>query len=544
MLLAWAQMGIPLKSRSVTLIRTPTVSRTGQITTDISAFGAPPLGLAYVAGALHHASYDVTVIDAVGEATQQCTEMPGVPLEVRGLTAPQIIARIPKDAFLIGVSCMFSADWWYCKRLLNAISEAFPGVPLILGGEHATADAKYILDSVPGLLACVCGEGEDTAVELADALQSGGDLQEVAGIVLRTKDGQTPTSPRKRNRRLDELPWPMWEKLPLENYLVLGKGYGVTRGRVVPMIASRGCPYRCTFCSNPSMWGKLWNVRSPECVVAEIKHNIEKYGATHITFWDQTMVIRREWIMEFAQMLIDEKLNIEWSVPSGTRSEAIDREVASIMLRAGCNKLSFAPESGSPEELKRIKKQVNLSRMLQTMRECSQAGMITKAHIIMGFPDSTFRDIFYDYVYMVKMAWAGVNDVPVYLFYPYPGSAIHDDLLKQGFFPPYGEEYDLLMAKAVFTNYKDIPTWNPRITPRMLRYLALSSMAVFYGSQFLFRPWRILESMSRLIQSKPVTMLERMPEVMIQRLRDSLRQQPAMQPTMHQAPKLDGETGL
>ena len=170
--------------------------------------------------------------------------------------------------------------------------------------------------------------------------------------------------------------------------------------------------------------------------------------------------------------------------------------------------------------------------------------MITKAHIIMGFPDSTFRDIFYDYVYMVKMAWAGVNDVPVYLFYPYPGSAIHDDLLKQGFFPPYGEEYDLLMAKAVFTNYKDIPTWNPRITPRMLRYLALSSMAVFYGSQFLFRPWRILESMSRLIQSKPVTMLERMPEVMIQRLRDSLRQQPAMQPTMHQTPKLDGETGL
>ena len=160
---------------------------------------------------------------------------------------------------------MFSQDWPEIRRLIQMVRRRFPGVPIVAGGEHITATAGFTLDSTPEVDVCVIGEGEETIVELAAAVQHGTPFDAIPGLVLRADKAARPawrstrkttrsTGSRTRIRNLDEIPWPAWDLVPLANYLDNGLGYGVDRGRSMPMIATRGCPYQCTFCSNPEMW--------------------------------------------------------------------------------------------------------------------------------------------------------------------------------------------------------------------------------------------------------------------------------------------------
>jgi radical SAM superfamily enzyme YgiQ (UPF0313 family) len=509
--------------RKIILLRPPSVSQIFKLDTDVSATGSPPLGLAYIAAVLDEAGYSVQVIDAVGEALNQHIPVPDMPLMVNGLTITEVVERIPRDTELIGVSCMFASEWFHCKLVLEALFKAFPAIPVVMGGEQATADADYILRSCPGVLACVRGEGEEIIVDLLDALNNGRDLATVAGIAYRIPSGEISfTVPAKRQRDLDSYPLPKWDLFPIEQYLERGGGFGSTRGRMMPMLASRGCPFRCTFCSNPGMWGKLWNVRSPVAVLEEMKLYTNKYGIDSVSFFDLTTIIRKDWIKEFCNLLIAENIGITWTMPSGTRSEAMDGEVIRLLKQSGCPRLSFAPESGSQLVLERIQKKVNLESMLKSMKACSREGIVSKAHIIMGFPFEARRDIFKSYWFMIRMAYAGVHDVPVYIFHPYPGSALNKELRASGALPPEGEAYDRFMALSLYNNYGNVNSWNKNISGTELRILALLGMAIFYSSQFLFRPWRVIESIARVARSNPTTLLERLPEVMLSRLRFSI----------------------
>ena len=125
-----------------------------------------------------------------------------------------------------------------------------------------------------------------------------------------------------------------------------------------PLMATRGCPYRCTFCSSPSMWGTNWYARDPRDVIAEIKCYLTQYRIEHLEFYDLTAVVDRRWIMEFTALLRAERLPITWRLPSGTRSEALDEEVLGAMVASGCEAIVYAPESGSPRTLARVKKRV------------------------------------------------------------------------------------------------------------------------------------------------------------------------------------------
>lgn len=488
--------------------------------TDGGSTGSAPLGVAYLAASVKHAGHRVTVIDALGEAPTQVREYPGLPLNIIGLTASDIIARIPADTVLIGFSVMFSSDWLVHKEVVRAVHAAFPHVPIVIGGEHATADADYILRHEPHVAACVLGEGEETLLELIDAAREGRDFSGIAG--LQTRDPETGasvrTAQRKRMRQLDEIPWPAWEEVPLEFYLGKGGNYGESRGRVMPMLASRGCPYACTFCSNPAMWGRLWNVRSPEDVLAEVRAHIARYNIDSFCFYDATTIVKKSWILDFSRLLREANLGLRWSMPSGTRSEALDDEVLTSLRLSGCPKISYAPESGSPETLKRIDKRISLDRMTESIRAAVRNGIIVKVHIIMGFPFETRRGILEDYLFLLKLAWIGVSDVPVYIFHPYPGCALHDEIRARGGFPPEGEAYERFLAMSYSSNFGKVRSWSEHISDRQLGWYSMGGMALFYGCQFLFRPWRILQSIHRLSTVGPVTMYERLPDVMYSKI--------------------------
>ena len=112
------------------------------------------------------------------------------------------------------------------------------------------------------------------------------------------------TEKRTRIIKLDEIPKPAWDLVPLNKYLDLGLSLGVNRGRSMPMIASRGCPFQCTFCSSPYMWGTRWLARDPKLVADEIEEYIEKYNINNIDFYDLTAIVKKSWIIEFCNEII------------------------------------------------------------------------------------------------------------------------------------------------------------------------------------------------------------------------------------------------
>jgi anaerobic magnesium-protoporphyrin IX monomethyl ester cyclase len=486
----------------VCLVRPPTVTTVGAVGQD----AVPPLGLAYLAGSLRAAGHQVTAVDAVGEAVHQYTRIQGAGGRVlqHGLKADEIVARISPTARVIGVSCMFSVDWLSSRVVVNRIRSKFPEALIILGGEHVTALPDYVMEDCPAADVLVLGEGEETLLDLVDAYRGGRDLGQVPGIYYR-KDGQTlKTGRRPRIRSVDQIPEPDWSVVPIHHYIDNALTHGANLGRCMPILASRGCPYSCTFCSNPQMWGTLWKARSPRAVVDEIKKYMAQYGATNFDFYDLTAIVKRDWIIEFCQLLIEEDLKITWQLPSGTRSEAIDFEVASYLFRSGCRIINYAPESGSAAELQRIKKRVKTDRMLDSMRDAHKAGLQMKVNFIFGLPQATWKDVFATFRFITSLAVIGADDIGAFPFSPYPGSELFERLRAAGRLRLDEEYFHNLLA---YTDPENSVSYGEHFSSRTLSAVNMIAMYYFYALSFLFRPTRLAKLVRRLLTRDTSTKL-------------------------------------
>jgi radical SAM superfamily enzyme YgiQ (UPF0313 family) len=251
---------------------------------------------------------------------------------------------------------MFSVEWLVVRRLIEAIRRAFPRTLLVVGGEHVTACPDYTLTDCPAIDVGVLGEGEESIVDLAAAHADGRDLATVNGIVFRQGGSLVRTPHRTRIRTIDDIPEPDWTLFPVETYIDNALTHGANLGRSMPILASRGCPYECTFCSSPLMWTTFWTARRPELLVREMKKYMARYGVTNFDFYDLTAIVKKDWILQFGRLLLSEGLQITWQLPSGTRTEVIDAEVSRLLFESGCRIINYAPESGSPPELKRSRR--------------------------------------------------------------------------------------------------------------------------------------------------------------------------------------------
>jgi len=479
--------------------------------------GVPPIGIAYLAGSLKAAGHKVRIIDSFGEAPDKRTLIGVKDLMIAGLDAVDIVERIPNIVSIIGITCMFSNDWLYVKILMRHIREKFPHVPIIVGGEHVTGAAKYALDSAPEVDIVVLGEGEETLAQLVSIIETQGSWENVPGIAFRNKYGQVVINPlRPRIKNLDILPWPDWEAVPLEVYLSRGLGHGSSGGRIMPIIASRGCPFRCAFCTNAITWQSKWIARSPESVIEEMIYYIKRYQITQFEFSDLTIIVRKDWIMDFCRLFMSKNLNVAWSLPSGTRAEALDEPVLSTMFKAGCLFFSYAPESGSRKTLDRIHKQADPDKMLVSMRTAVKIGFDVKANIVFGFPGQTLGEVLVTLWYILKMAFIGIHDVPIFPFTPYPGTELFDQLVRKGKIRPDDPGYDLWLSYNIYNTPASIRSWSEYIPNWMMKPLTIGGMAFFYSFQFLFRPWRLITTLSRLVRRQPRTFLDRaLHEIMI-----------------------------
>ncbi len=468
---------------------------------------AQPLGLAYIAASLTEAGHEVSVIDAIAEDIDAYYHFYD-DLYINGLDFETVLNRINPDTDVIGISCMFSFNWLSDRHLIDLIGEKFPYMKIIAGGEHITGLPEHSIKATKHLDACVLGEGEETIVELINAYENDLNLKNIESIVFRAINGEIITTPRRtRKKDIENFPWPAWHLFPMQSYFDNKLYYGVDlTGRTLPVLATRGCPFQCTFCSSPDMWGTRYYMRPPEDMLAEMQYLIKTYKITNFDFFDLTAIIKKEWIIRFCKLLIENKLNITWQIPGGTRSETIDEEVAYYLYQSGCRNITYAPESGSKEILKIIKKKVSLPNMLKSMSYSNKNGMNIKLNMIIAFPEETHKSIFQTLWFLIKASYAGAHDMAPAVFHPYPGSALFNRLLKEGELSLEDDQYYL---DLIYVNYLGkIRFFSKDISPIIMKFYVFLNYSIFYSSNYLFRPIRLFRTIRNVITAKVESRLE------------------------------------
>lgn len=487
-------------AKHVTLIRPAMVSSVGTWSSPVT----PPLGLAYLARTLLSNGSTVAVVDAIGEKIDQFIRDDFYVYQ--GLTIEETIDRIDPSTNLIGLSCMFTQDWPWIRLMIRAIRARFPETIIIAGGEHITALPEFSLRDAPELDYCVLGEGEQAIVDFVNALDDPERLEEVTGLAFLRGDEVVRTKPRARIRDVDAVGYPAWHLFPMENYLTSRNAHGVFLGRTMGILATRGCPYKCTFCSNPVMYGNLWMARSPKDVLDEIQHDIETYQAENIDFYDLTMILKRSWIIEFCKLIVERGMKFTWQLPTGTRSEVIDDEVSGWLYRTGCRNITYAPESGSEETLKLIKKQVHVPKVIESIKAALRNGIHVKCNIIIGFPHETRRHVIETMKFVWRLAVIGTHDVGIFMFSPYPGSALFKELQEEGRIGGLNEDY--FKSLVAFMDPLAPQAYCRHVSGRELAIWRFFGMASFFALSFLIRPWRFIKLVRNLIRNESDTVLE------------------------------------
>lgn len=468
------------------------------------AYSSPivlPIGPAYIAGLLEAAGYDVDVIDGIISGLDNVEPATDPDLRRQGLSPDDTVRRVCRDTAVLGVSCMFTQEWIEHRELIKSIRREFPDLIIVVGGEHVTALPEYSLRDCPAIDFIITGEGEISFLELVHTVASGGDPRECDCVSFIDEDGNfVDRGLGLRIADFDNLPRPAWHLCSVENSFTGRFTQGISMGRNMPMLASRGCPYQCTFCSNPAMWTTRYMLRKPERVVDEIEWLISTYNVDSIDFADLTAIVKKEWTLRFCDELKRRKIKATWQLPSGTRSEALDEETLRAIYETGCKYLVYAPESGSPETLKMIKKILDLNRLKASVSSAVAIGHTVKINLIVGFPDETRKSMWQTLSFCVSMAFKGVTDCNVAIFSPYPGSELYEDLRRKNVIPKVDDRYIKgLLVQYDFTANEcfceNVPSWE-------VKAYRILSMSLFYIISYIVRPTRLFRLLSVIGKSK------------------------------------------
>ncbi len=349
---------------------------------------SPSLGIAYLAAVSEGRGDRVVVYDGDVEET---------PLD-------QVLRDFQPE--LVGISANTTQIMGAWRDA--GIIKAWRDVPIVLGGPHPTIMAQESLERGPVDIV-VRGEGEVTWQAVSDVLAErwtpempyrdpecglwapgAPALQDVEGISFRLLDGHTVhNAERALAADLDDLHFPAYHLLRMDRYTNLQPTLDQVKGFSLPIMTSRGCPFRCTYCAQ--VMPRRWRMRSAENVLKEWRWLIEEQGAAEIGVLDDSFNINRQRVLEICDLLIAQKLNhVPWIMINGIRADLADEELLGRMRRAGCIRTAFGVESGNQAILDSvIGKHLKLDQIRAAFKAAKKVGMETIGFFIIGLPGET-----------------------------------------------------------------------------------------------------------------------------------------------------------
>ena len=392
---------------------------------------SPHMGLAYLAAVSEERGDDVYIFDADVEDISLGDFVKEYKPHLVGITAntPQV-----KQA------------WRHAAEIKNTWD-----VPVVLGGPHVSVvseELDYESLNNPPVDMVVRGEGEDAWIEISEKVEdflkhhpvfstkdlmdpAKGVFEGVMGISYKTSDGELHRNgERPAIVDLDSLPWPAYHLFKMEKYTNLQPATDAVDGsKSFSILTSRGCPYRCTFCSQSIMPVK-WRSRTPENVVAEWEHLVRDLGAQEIGVLDDSANIRKKRLFQIAELLIEKELNhVPWIFVNGIRANLVDYDLMHTLKEAGLKRTAFGVETGNPELLKTIDKRVDHDTIRRAFKVTKEVGIETIAFMIIGLPGDT-RETMQDTInFAIELDPLIAN---FSMMTPYPGTAVWEQVKRNG----------------------------------------------------------------------------------------------------------------
>ena len=351
-----------------------------------------PLGVGFLGTLLKQAGHEVRIFDQ----------------NVEGIDDAQLLQFSGRfEPELIGFS-VITPNYPVARHQIRRLKEMHPGVKIIAGGVHATLFPEDLLED--GADAVVLGEGEPVIVELANCIATGSEPGHLPGLVYRRSEGDIARTPgQSKVTALDELPF-------VDRNL-----YNLDRYTHHSMLASRVCPYHCSFCCNYT--GTVRSdgvaVRWHERVIAEIEHLRDAHGAQEIFFADDIFLLRKHEILEFCRAYAARNVGVRWI--GQLRADRLDTEVASAMRAADCQRVYLGIESGSNAILRGAHKGMTTDQIRKGVRAAIEAGLRVKTGWIYGLPGS-IEEQYESIPFMLDLR---PHEISIHQLIPFPGTVYY-----------------------------------------------------------------------------------------------------------------------
>lgn len=364
-----------------------------------------PLGIGYLGAVLHKNNFQVNVVDC----------------QAYNLSQQQVREELSKfKPDIVGITST-TLTYKSALRIAKIAKEVCPNCITAIGGSHVTFWDDKALQEEPALDVIVRGEGEQTMLELAQRVENHQAFHNLVGTTCRKGSEIVQNANRPFLEDLDSLPFPA---LHLWKHADNLRKYGSIP---YPVMTSRGCVFWCNFCSAVRMFGRKYRMRSPKNVVDELEYLYKTYHATQFTFYDDAFTVDQDRTMEMCNEIQRRHLRIKWDCE--TRVDMVSKELLVKMREVGCVGVWFGVESGSKEQLESMGKGFSLAQTRRAFKWAKEAGLMTVAGVILGFPGET-KESAWETVRFIKEL--NPNDVGFYIATPYPGTPMYDEVKANG----------------------------------------------------------------------------------------------------------------
>jgi len=326
-----------------------------------------PLNLVSLAGSARAAGFDCEIYDAMSEDG----------------THESIARRIEESRPDVVATTCITATFPDGLEIMKAAKAA--GARTVMGGVHPSFMWREALEAEGGSVDfVVLGEGEQTLVELLEAIGGGGDLSRVKGIAYRDDGRAVATPGRARLPNLDALPM-AWDLLDWPNYT-----YFVYPGsRLAAVSTSRGCMFGCTFCSQQRFWEKSWRGRCPESVVEELSLLRERYGVDVVLLTDEYPTPdARRW-ERLLDLIIERDLGQKLLLETRVDDIVRDERVLHKYVAAGVAHVYVGVEATDQETLDLVNKSASVEMGRKALELLHRHGIVSETSFVLGFPDET-----------------------------------------------------------------------------------------------------------------------------------------------------------
>ncbi len=427
----------------------------------------PSMGLAAIGAITEQAGFSVKVIDCEAENLGYDELEEKIKVYKPDIIGMQTFCNTINRALEIA------------KRVKENIN---PKIKIVLGGVQATLfPQKYINNKFIDFI--VVGEGEIVFENLLNALENKTDFSHIKGLAWK-KDQNFFVNPLEEHiKDIDALPFPARHLFDLKLYHPSAQLRGK---KTFHIVTSRGCPYRCGFCSCHKTFGHTYRFNKTDRVIKEIKYLKEKHQIDGLHFYDDTLTINKQRIHELCDKMIKEKINLGWAC--FTRVNCVDQELLNKMSAAGCYQIFYGVEAANQRLLNVMKKDITIEQIKNAFKWTKNAGIEALASFIVGLPTETEKEA------RATLEFAKEIDADYAhweIYTPHPGTNLYNIALEHG---------ELLSTDLnKYSPWSDEPVYRPY--NRTIKELKYTKDLIF--RKFYLRPIFLLKRIKNLLKLPP-----------------------------------------